>query len=285
MRGNVGRLALAGAFVCALLAAWFNLRVLEMQQERVEVLTVATEVQPYTAIGEQAVRTALVPRDAVPPDAITDPAALAGRYTRALLVPGTILREGHLVPGGGSNLAARLAAASSPDVRAMALQVDEATGVAGTLREGDPVDILVAIHADVAESAGPGLGRTPQGTWARIIAHRVPVLYVRRDDMGGPAAVVLQVTPQTAEEIAFAQANGKIWLLTGPYGSDVAPAATTGVDRQVFFERYGIGQNGEGAGQQIGASRPEVSGDAAGSQVLGNPADLAAPIAGLVGGE
>jgi len=267
MRGNAGRLALAGAFICALLAAWFNIRFLEMQQERVEVLTVTQEVEPYTAVGPEMVRIAALPRDAVPADAVTDPAALAGRYTRALLVPGTVLREAHLVPAGGSSLAARLAAAPSPDVRAMALRVDEATGVAGTLREGDPVDVLVAIHADVAEGGEAAGGRAAQGTLARVIAQRVPVLFVQRDDLGGPAAVVLQVTPRTAEEIAFAQANGMVWLLTSPYGAEGEPAATTGVDRQVFFERYGIGEEALES-----EARPDVP-------------EAAGPVAGLVGGE
>ena len=51
MRGNLGRLALLGAFVCALLAAWLNIRFLQMQQERFAVLTVAREVPPYTPVG------------------------------------------------------------------------------------------------------------------------------------------------------------------------------------------------------------------------------------------
>lgn len=268
MKGSYGRYALAGALLCAVLAAWFNLRFLEMQQERVEVATLTREVQPYTAIPEDAVRLAAVPKEAVPADAITDLAELAGRYTRALLIPGTLLRQAHLVEAGGSNLAARLAAEQAHDARAMALQVNEATGVAGTLREGDPVDVLVAVHADSAGSEGEG--RAPDGTLARVIAQRVPVLYVQRSDTGGPATVVLQVTPTTAEEIAFAQANGMIWLLTSPYEAADA-VATTGVDRQIFFERYGIDEGAAGAPVQ------QVSAPA------GDPRGAVAPITGQVG--
>lgn len=278
MRGNLGRLALLGAFVCALLAAWLNIRFLQMQQERFAVLTVTREVPPYTPVGPEALQVAEVPREAVPADAVTDPAALQGRYTRALLVPGTILREAHLVPAGGSSLAARLAAEPSGEVRAMALRVDEATGVAGTLQEGDPVDVLVAINADVAEGHEAGQGRAPRGTLARVIAHRVPVLHVQRDDMGGPSAVVLQVTPRTAEEIAFAHANGMIWLLTSPYVGPDEPVATTGVDRQVFLERYGISQ-----GVEEEAAEGEVSASAGPVASRAEPGAL--PVAGRVGGD
>ncbi len=278
MRGSLGRLALVGAFVCALLAAWFNIRFLEMQQERFTVLTVVREVPPYTPVGPDAVQFTAVPRESVPADAITDPSALEGRYTRALLIPGTILREAHLVPAGGSSLAARLAAAASTDVRAMALRVDEATGVAGTLQEGDPVDILVAINADVTEAQERGEGRPARGTLARVIAQRVPVLHVQRDEAGGPSAVVLQVTPRTAEEIAFAHANGMIWLLTSPYTGPDEPVATTGVDREIFFERYGIGQRDTGEAEPAGV--PSIA-----PQGPGEAPAAARPVAGLLGGD
>jgi len=282
MRGNLGRLALLGAFVCALLAAWFNIRFLEAREERFPVLTVVREVPPYTPVGPEAVQMATVPREAVPADAVTDPALLDGRYTRALLIPGTILREAHLVPAGGSSLAARLAAEPSADVRAMALRVDQATGVAGTLQEGDPVDVLVAINADVTEAHDAGQDRSPRGTLARVIAHRVPVLHVQRDDMGGPGGVVRRVAPRPAGEIAFARAHGMGWLLTSPYGGPGEPVVTTGVDRQVFFERYGIGQGEAEQATQAGAeARPAAP---PGPAASGAGPAAAQPVAGLVGG-
>jgi len=283
MKGSYGRYALAGALLCALLAAWLNLRFLEMQEEKVEVATLTREVQPFTAIPEDAVRLTAMPVDAVPADAITDPAALAGRYTRALLIPGTLLRQAHLVEAGGSNLAARLAAEQAPDARAMALQVNEATGVAGTLREGDPVDVLVAISADTAGAEAQG--KVPEGTLSRVIAQRVPVLYVQRSDTGGPATVVLQVTPKTAEEIAFAQANGMIWLLTSPYQA-AESVATTGVDRQIFFERYGIDEDAAGGSLQP-AGAQTTGAQQAGTQPAGAqpvaPKNQGAPVTGQVG--
>jgi len=233
MKGSYGRYALLGALLCALLAAWLNVRFLKAQEQTVNVVMVAKELQPYTAIPADALKVTTVPKEAVPDDAVTDVSELEGHYSRALLIPGTVMRKAHLVAAGGSNLAARLAVEQAHGMRAMALQVNAATGVAGTLKEGDPVDILVAVtdEADGSESGG---------TFARIIAQRVPVIYVSDDEDGGTMTVVLQVAPEKAEEIAFAQANGQIWLLTSPYGTDAEPAVTTGVNPQVFFERYGI---------------------------------------------
>lgn len=259
MKGSYGRYALVGAVLCALLAAWLNIRILAAQEEMVDVVTVVREVQPFIAIPPDAVKIDSVPKSAVPADAITDVKALDGQYSRALLIPGTVLRNSYLVPAGGSNLAARLAVEQAHDMRAMALQVNEATGVAGTLKEGDPVDILVAVRAEEGESRSQADKRLPQGTMSRIIAQRVPVLFVQRTEEEGPATVVLQVTPKIAEEIAFAQTNGMIWLLTSPYGKDGESVQTTGVDQQIFFERYGVSPQPAGEAAAGSAEQPKAS--------------------------
>lgn len=255
MKGSYGRYALVGALVCALLAAWLNVRILKAQEKMVNVVTVTKEVQPYTAIPQESVKLTAVSQDAVHADAVTDPRALEGQYSRALLIPGTVMRKAHLVPGGGSYLAARLAVEQAHDMRAMALQVSEATGVAGTLREGDPVDILVAVRAEQRDAKQPEGQKLPDGTMSRVIAQRVPVLFVQRTDEGGPSTVVLQVTPKVAEEIAFAQTNGMIWLLTSPYGKDAQSVETTGVDQQIFFDRYGV-KRGDDESADAGQAKP-----------------------------
>jgi pilus assembly protein CpaB len=273
MKGSYGRYALVGALLCALLAAWMNVRYLKAQEKRVEVLTVVKEVQPYTAIPSDAVKLSTIPQEAAPADALTDAKELEGQYSRALLVPNTVVRKAHLVDAGGSNLAARLAVEQNHEMRAMALQVNEATGVAGTLKEGDPVDILVAVKPQAREEKGQS--KLPDGTLSRVIAQRVPVLFVQRNQEGGPGTVVLQVTPKTAEEIAFAQSNGMIWLLTSPYGQEGQPVETTGVDQQIFFDRYGIAGDRaaaapapepKAAATGSGKSAPRSSGTMSGAQ-------------------
>lgn len=258
MKGSYGRFALLGALLCALLAAWFNMRFLQARERTVSVVTVTREVQPYTAIPADAVRLVAVPEEAVPADALTELATLQDHYSRALLIPGSVLRRAHLVPAAGSNLAARLAVEKAYDTRAMALQVSAATGVGGTLREGDPVDVLAAING----------GGELDGVFAKVIAQRVPVVWVQSSgdglSGGGQSTVVLQVTPEKAEEIAFAQVNGNIWLLTSPYEAEGEVVETTGVDLRTFLERYGAYELAQRVKQQ-GAS------PAAAGQPAGNP--------------
>lgn len=237
MKANLSRYALVGAVLCALLAAWANWEVLRRGGETQQVLVAVKEIQPFTPIPADAVALKAVPKGSAPPDALTSPEALQQQFSRTLLVPDDVIRAPHLVAAAGSNLAARLSADKSYGKRAMALQVNAATGVAGTLREGDPVDILVAIQGVQSKNGG-------NSTMSKVIARRVPVLLVQTSKdgaLGGgnQTTVVLEVTPEKAEEIAFAQAQGMIWLLTGPYeAGNVDEADTAGVNIESFLAKY-----------------------------------------------
>lgn len=236
MKSGLGRYALVGALLCAAAAAWTNWRIVQSQQEKQQVVKVVKAIQPFTPITKDSVKLDAVAKDAVPEGAVLKVEDLDHQYSRTALMPGDIVRNQHLVPASGSNLSARLAVEKQTDMRAMAIQVNASTSVAGTVQEGDPVDVLVAIQA--------GSGNTA-GTLAKIIAQRVPVLLVQKSSDGGLGStssmtVVLQVTPQQAEEIAFAQAQGLVWLITSPYNTDgTATADTTGVDLKTFLARYG----------------------------------------------
>lgn len=238
MRANWGRYALLGALLCALLAAWANVQFLKSREQKVKVLVVDKEIQPFTAIAADAIKVKEVHAEAKPADAVVDAELLKEKYSRTVLVKGDVIRESHLVAASGSNLAARLSVEGAHDKRAMAIQVNASTSVAGTLREGDPVDVLVAV-----QGAASGSGSSSSaGTLAKIIAQRVPVLLVQKSQEGGLGGssgmtVVLQVSPKQAEEIAFAQAQGMVWLITSPY-EGAETAATDGVTLNTFMGQY-----------------------------------------------
>ncbi|HLN61318.1 MAG TPA: Flp pilus assembly protein CpaB [Symbiobacteriaceae bacterium] len=250
MKTGFGRYALVLALVCAMVAAWAHTLYLKSLTRTADVVVVVKEVQPFTAIPADAIKLVPMNQEGLPTDALTDVAAVKGFYSRTLLIPGTVVRKPHLVEAGGSNLAARLAVEKAYDTRAMALEVNPATGVAGTLREGDPVDILASIqYQDTTKQNKSG-----NSTLAKVIARRVPVVWVQRakDDIASDKSmtVVLQVSPTLAEEIAFAQGQGKIWLLTSPYEAPAnSSAETEGVDLERFLAKY-RGQSAPAVAQQ-----------------------------------
>jgi pilus assembly protein CpaB len=242
VKASYGRYALVGALVCAMIAAWAHMLYLKSLSLKQEVLVVVKEIAPYTEIPADAVKLVAMNKEGLPTDALSDAGDLTGQYSRTLLIPGTVMRKPHLVEAGGSNLAARLAVEKAYGTRAMAVEVNPATGVAGTLREGDPVDILASIQYQ--ETVG---NKSTSATLAKVIARRVPVVWVQKAADNGSAdqnmTVVLQVTPDMAEEIAFAQGQGQIWLLTSPYQAPADTVTDTeGVDLERFLARYGIMQ-------------------------------------------
>jgi len=140
-------------------------------------------------------------------------------------------------PMVASKLAARdagagLSSAIPPGMRAMSVKVNDVIGVAGFLDPGTRVDLMVTIrHEDDSTS--------------RTVASNVEVLRSGtrgdhdrpKDAKAAPAAaavVTLLVTPEDAERIALAQAEGQIMLsLRNPL--DTATTESTGVRTAALF--------------------------------------------------
>lgn len=228
-----GLVILVISIVAGLAAALLSVSFLRGVAGTTTVLVATEEIQPFTPLTAAMFAAQQVPGAAVPADAITDAAQLQGRFARTLLLPGTVMRSGHMATTAGrtGSLAARLTESGQPGMRALAIPVDSATGVGGTIEPGDRVDIIAAVRIDRAG--------TPSTQFSKIIARSVPVLHrTIEDDMAGRGTVVVQVTPAQAEEIAYAQIAGKIYLATNPYKVDREPQATTGVTPEIFIQRY-----------------------------------------------
>lgn len=227
-----GMIFLAASVACGLLAALLTVGFLQRQAEMTTVLVAVAEISPFTPLQINQFAAQQWPAQVVPADAITNPAQLQGRYARTTILAGTPVREGHLATsgGGGSSLAARLSEANAPGMRAVAVAVDRAQGVAGTIQPGDRVDVIAAVK--VERENGPGI------SFAKLIARGVPVLYKAEGESGGKQHVVLMVTPQQMEEIAYAQMAGTLTLATNPYKADPTTAQTPGVTPDQFLRRY-----------------------------------------------
>jgi pilus assembly protein CpaB len=142
-------------------------------------------------------------------------------------------------PMVASKLAAReagagLSSAIPQGMRAMSVKVNDVIGVAGFLDPGTRVDLMVTI-------------RREDDTTSRTVASNVEVLRSGtrgdhdrpKDAKAAPAAaavVTLLVTPEDAERIALAQAEGQIMLsLRNPL--DTETTESTGVRTAALFGR------------------------------------------------
>lgn len=227
-----GSLLLVIALVAGLVAAFLTVSVVRGATRLTSVIVANQEIQPYTAITAQMLTVQQVPASAVAADAVKDPAALVGRYTRSLVLPDSVMRDGYLATAAGNSgsVAAKLSESSVPGARAMAIAVDNTTAVGGTLQVGDRVDVIAAVKIERTNA--------PTTTLSKVIAKGVPVLYTTPSDSAAKATVVVQVNQSMAEEIAYAQISGTVYLATVPYKTELTQVETTGVTPDIFYQRH-----------------------------------------------
>lgn len=156
-------------------------------------------------------------------DAVVNRALLASVVENEPLVEGKVAR---LEAGAG------LPPSIPPGMRAMSVKVNEVIGVAGFIDPGTRVDLVVTI-------------RKNEDTTSRTAVSNVQVLSAgtraeqekSRTGSASPssaAVVTLLVTPQDAERIALAQAEGQIMLvLRNPMDTEIT--ATSGVHAAALF--------------------------------------------------
>jgi pilus assembly protein CpaB len=226
-----GMLAILIAFLAAALSAAGHLSYLKGLRKTATVVVVSKDVAAFQRFDQSVLSYREMPAGAVPPDAVTSIKEAVGQYSRTLLIAGDVVRKPYLMEASKGSMAARLTEAGDPNVRAMAVRVSAETGVASTLQPGDTVDVLVALQVE-------------GNTVSKIIAQGVPVLFTSFKPLAGEernvqeGTVVLQVLPALAEELAFAQNSGTIWLLTMPYVA--SDHQTRGVNLRSFQEQYPI---------------------------------------------
>jgi pilus assembly protein CpaB len=164
------------------------------------------------------------PADHLPAGAFRDPKELAGRILISRVLAGQPILAGMLAAKNAGN---GLAALIPPNMRAMAVRVDDVVGVAGFIHPDDRVDVLVTLHPQ----------RPGAETTTKIFLQNVKVLAVGQEVEANdqarmhasPATVAtLLVSPQDAERLALAAAEGRL-LLTLRSWTDSQPVNTEGV--------------------------------------------------------
>jgi pilus assembly protein CpaB len=160
-----------------------------------------------------------VSSDAVPDSVFQSPDQIVGRVTEVQIIQGQAITSTLLAPKG---VGPGLQAAVPNGMRAVTVDVNEITGVAGYLVSGCHVDLIQTVRDEKT-----GL---PQ---ARTLAQNVKVTAVGMkhnpgDGDGGGHSITLLVTPSQAELIELASSVGRPrFVLRG--GNDLAMTDTKGV--------------------------------------------------------
>jgi Flp pilus assembly protein CpaB len=171
-------------------------------QHRVLVLVASRDIAPGTT-GKQVIdQHLLVPKAVVQTDEI--PGALTSLTGLENLVVSQTIYHAQQVPSAvfeeplstGTSLQIRATE------RAMSIPVDPDTGLIGTLKDGDHVDVLIALSGD---NGGPA--------FTRPLLKNVVVLTA---PTSGDAHALVKVTDVEAAKLLYAQSFEKVWLVERP---------------------------------------------------------------------
>lgn len=181
------------------------------QQQQLTRLVVATQPLEFGApLTRENLRLANFPADAVPQGAFTtiDQALQGGRVALRPIVPGEpVLADKVSGTGGRAVLAANL----PEGMRAVSVPISAVTGVAGFVRPGDTVDVILTRQI-------PGDGADGQDLMSDVILQRVPVLatdQVASEKETAPqvgSTVTLQVDLYAAQKLTIATRIGTLSL-------------------------------------------------------------------------
>jgi len=171
------------------------------------VLVLASDVGPRSFISKEAVRKAVLPAAGLPPDALADEGALAGKVTRGFMPAGTVVREAFLQPRWAAGAAGTLAEIGA-GYRLVALPLSAETTVGGVVANGDRIDIYALrpgepaapIVTDVLVYSGPGMPSTPPGKGLAALGGG--------GQQAAPQALVVALRSEDVEKVMAAIRDG-----------------------------------------------------------------------------
>lgn len=201
----------------------------QVEAPGVPVVVAAKSLPPGVRLTASDVRIAMWPASSPVPDSFSSVDVVVNRGLVASVVENEPLVRGKLAdPEAGAGLPPSIPAG----MRAMSVKVNDVIGVAGFIDSGSRVDLVVTT-------------RRREESTSRTVVSNVQVLRAgtrndqekARDGKAAPGAagvVTLLVSPQDAERIALAQAEGQIVLvLRNPF--DTEPTATSGTRTATLF--------------------------------------------------
>lgn len=188
-----------------------------------KIVVAAVDLPLAAKIRAEDLKFAEWPADHLPAGAVRDPKEVAERILISRVLAGQPVLPGMLASKNAGN---GLAALIPPNMRAIAVRVDDVVGVAGFIHPDDRVDVLVTLRPN----------RPGGETTSKVFMQNVKVLAVGQDVEAtdqtrmhaNPATVAtLLVSPQDSERLALASQEGRI-LLTLRSWTDSLPVDTHG---------------------------------------------------------
>ena len=234
------------------------------------VLVAKTNIPNRTRIAAEMVQEQRVPKEYIQPGAVREMPKAVGTMTREEIVAGEqVLERRLLLPGAKSGFSWVI----PPGKRALTVAATEVTGVAGLLKAGDYVDVLVTVET-----------QTGGGSFTQMAMQNIAVLSVNRDSLAGAdneslaketakdlarnklTSITLAVSPDDAARITLAEEKGKVRFALRPYFQEAGNHIA-----QAVFPADVVGNL---QAKQVQVSGPEPSGAPSGRSSQGNSSGI-----------
>lgn len=221
------------AIATLLVFQFISARTTGSQIATLPVVVAAKDIAEGAEIQEADVRVEQWPEPVVPENAFESSARVGGRVSRVPIYAGEAIVPGRLAPEGAKpGLEAKIA----PGKRAMGVRINDVSGMNGMIQPNSRVDILLTVTQ---------AGATEQRS-AKLFMENMRVLAMGSEVTRGadgrvtPSTVaMIEVTPEEAERLAVATAQGQIQLvLRGFLDPGSAKGANSGEVATVLRE-YG----------------------------------------------
>lgn len=278
MRNKRFFFVLGGALVFGLLAAVSVSRYLSSAQGYTRNLNSIAVAKVAIPLGTKIIPEQLMmvqfPKDSTPDGAFTSPDKLAGRVAVTNIGAREPITEARLAPEGS---AGGLSAAIPEGYRAMTVKVDDVVGISGFIMPGTNVDVVVVIDPEEKINQDP---------ISKIVLQNIRVLangqnIDRPDDQreaNSVKAVTLQVTPEQAEKLALASAEGKLQLVMRN-STDQGDEQTTGINKRSLLSGERAVPAPEPGSLKSEQPSPRPAPRRVRAQAQSKPAPVVAPVA------
>ena len=204
----------------------------EARLQTVGVVVAAEDIPFGSTIRPDQVSLSAWPKDRYPKDVLTDVKAASGRIARREFVRGEPIVESKLLTNTGN--VGMLSLKIPQGMRAFTVRVNEVVGVGGFIIPDSRVDVVLT-----TESPDRQTGRI-----SKIILEDIRILAAGQmidQKSGDPVkvnTVTLAVTPEDAEKLALASADGDIHLVLRNFAdSDKVKTVGISMDRLLWPER------------------------------------------------
>jgi Flp pilus assembly protein CpaB len=160
------------------------------------------------------------------PGALTDAAALEGKYAMQNILPGQQLTGADFASSGGG-----LAAQLTPSQRAVSVSVDTSHGLTDVLQSGDHVDVYGSYTVTIKGDSQPH-------QIVKLLTRDALVLKAPGNSAAGGGGnsgsgstdAILAVNSDDTGNLAYTADNGKVWLVLVPANASQAKDYLTTID-------------------------------------------------------